>query len=229
MRTEYRRLVPLLALAVGISEYSLAMGNDEIKVRKSRAQGTVIRGDVNPSSVPPFIRYEVFFSLYGIYRDAIIQKISSEDDEVLSTASASKMQWEMTEQSKRDKAWLDLCSNRDGKSTSALAREVDALDQAGYQRRADHWARVVDRLSPSGRTAVETFIDNEVARGISTEIPSVAELERLELSTFKSFIENECFKVLTGDYPEEMKQDMEEFNQLIEEKGLDAISVEEDK
>jgi hypothetical protein len=229
MRRKYLRFLSIVTLAAISNQNTIAMDDDILTVRKSKAQGTIIQGNVDPSNVPFFIRYEVFFSLYGSYRDAVIQQISPEDDEILSSAAASKMDWEIAEQPKRDAAWLDLCSNRDGKATSEIAREVDALDQAGYSRREHHWRDVLNNLSPSGREAVESFVDSEVATGISTEIPSVAELERLELSTFTSFVDSECYKVLTGDYPEDMKQSMEKFDRLVEQKGLDAIGVKEDQ
>ncbi len=227
MRTKYFGLIAILVLSVISSKYTIAMDDDTLTVRKSKARGTVIRGNVDPSSVPFFIRYEVFFGLYSNYRDAIIQKISRADDEILSIASTGKMEWEVAEQPKRTAAWLDLCSNRHGKSTSEIAREVDALDQASYQRREQHWRYVVNSLSPSGRKVVESFVDGEVAVGISTEIPSVASLERLENSTFTSFIDNECYKTQTGDYPEHVKKSIDEFNRLVQEKGLEAIDAEE--
>jgi len=211
----------LLSVAISMERASAA---DEITVRKSKAPVNIVRGDVDPSSVPLFLRYESFFSFYSMHRDSIIQQIGRTDDEILSVAANNKMNWELVEQSRREAAWQVVCANRHRQTTNELAREIDALDQAGYKRREEHWGSELKKLSVSGRKVVRAYIDYEVARGISAEIPSVVALEQFELETFTNFVEDECYKISTGDYPEDVKRSNEEFSRFIEEKGLDALA-----
>lgn len=85
-----------------------------------------------------------------------------------------------------------------------LARVVSSTDHAILANAANSFGSL--KLSAPGQAQVTRFIDETISNGMQTIIPpSAVQLQEDDAEDFDYWLELECHRVTTGDYPAEVR------------------------
>lgn len=166
-----------------------------------------IDGAVEPEKIPDRVRYGMFVKRYSLdIRDHLIQKLSHQDDAILNSVVAQDEVAEQSEDAQYQADMLTLCLNRGNKTPVAVARDLEQVVDAFYDRRVNRYLRGFASLSPPGRQVVESYIANTIVpHSMATVFDSVAWAKN-DPTDFLESLAISCYVAETGELPEELKQ-----------------------
>jgi hypothetical protein len=162
---------------------------------------------VSGRSVPNHIKYQMFIEHYeGLFGHSLSQVLSNTDHLILTSASTSFASFKSSEQSRIDHQIRDLCARRGNIPDKTVALEVDRIYSDSASLREQHFDSIVSRLSASGQAHVTSFVDETIANGMHTIIPPPAvQLQQEDAEEFDHWLDLECYRAATGDYPTEVR------------------------
>ncbi len=191
--------------------------DSSLNIRYREAKGTWVSGSTDPNSVPYTIKYHMFINNYGaLFGPALVQEISPTDHAILTYASTTLDAFHVSNQNTTDRELVDLCTRRGSMPAKDVARQVTRIYANSEARLERHLRHIVSRLSDSGRSKVVDYVNNNVASGINTFIPQTGvEISEENPAEFEYWMENECHRILTGEYPPELRERMEQVRRQI--------------
>lgn len=200
-----------------------------LNIRYEEAKGTRISGSTDPNSVPFTIKYHMFVSNYEtLFGPAIAQDLIQSDDAILANASSTLNTFRESNQATIDSEMADLCSQRSSMAAEAVATQVDRIYADSEARLENHLRNIVSQLSDSGRSKVVDYVDNIIAPRIHIVIPPTSlEFLHENRAEFEFWIENECHRALTGEYPAELKARMDQARRQILRNNTDSMNEDE--
>jgi hypothetical protein len=149
------------------------MRPDEMKQlsRLSEATRIVIDGKTSPDLVPDAIRMKIFFYRYANrgYAQALAEKISKEDAEILAAYSQIHAETLRQEDSEREKAYEAAMTRADSMNGIALAAEFESIYQQFQEAARKRYDKLLRRLSPEGERIVRMFAYDHVRPSMSLE------------------------------------------------------------
>lgn len=222
------KLIPSAIIAIGLfGGSSVAADSKDPKHNAAGApleEGQVIDGSVEPEEIYDSVKYRLFISHYGWRaRDALAEKISFEDQEVLRSLAVR----DSIDQEPIDEAYSQarrhLCANRGSMSPVEIARESKRIVDEWLSRTEARYRKGLDALSKPGREVVERFVATEIVPGIKTEARSDAiQKAKEDPEGFMEAVEVECYYVENGELPPGMQEQVDEFfSEMDEEERQD--------
>ncbi len=162
---------------------------------------------VSGKSVPNHIKYQMFIEHYeGLFGHNLAQVLGNTDHFILTSASASFASFKSSQQSRIDHQLLDLCARRGTMPGKAIALEVDRIYSDADSGREQHFNTIVSKLSSSGQAHVKTFVDETIASRMQTIVPPPAvQRQEEDAEEFDHWLELECHRAATGEYPAEIR------------------------
>ena len=196
---------------------STALGDEQqcepITVRESPDLYNRYEGLTEPDKIPDHVKYRVFVSMYNIYLDELVQKLSPRDHTILDTLQVGTEHWQTTESVRYGSEFLDLCTKSSNMDAVTFAREYERIAAESNNRGADRTRRALDSLSSDGRQAVDRFIEERITPKLSfPRTNSVDNALRDPEETMFS-LEIMCYMQINGEFPAEVQRKMECFRQ----------------
>lgn len=204
------QLVFLIATLLAISE---GLGDERqcepITVRESPDLYNRYEGLTEPDKIPDHVKYRVFVSMYNIYLDELVQKLSPRDHTILDTLQVGTEHWQTAESVRYGSEFLDLCRKSSNIDAVTFAREYERIAAESNNRGADRTRQALDSLSNNGRQAVDRFIEERITPALSFPVKNSVDdaLEDPEDTMFN--LEIICYMQINGELPPEAQRTME--------------------
>lgn len=184
-----------------------------------------IDGSIEPEKIPYFLKYTNFVRMYYGYRDQLVQELSPRDDAILNALSIGTGIWEVTENDRYGREFLNLCINRSKMDAVTLARGSERIAADSNARRADRYRQAIESLSTAGRESVERFVEKTITPKMSFPLTDSVELALEDPDSFMYSLEISCHVAINGEPPPEVQRMMECLRQQSE-LGPDSASSE---
>ena len=200
----------LLAVSTGLGDEQECK---PITVRESPDLYNRYEGLTEPDKIPDHVKYRVFVSMYNIYLDELVQKLSPRDHTILDTLQVGTEHWQTAESVRYGSEFLDLCTKSSNMDAVTFAREYERIAAESNNRGADRTRQALDSLSSDGHQAVERFIEERITPKLSWPVKNSVDsaLEDPEGTMFN--LEIMCYTQINGQPPPEIQRMMECFRQ----------------
>lgn len=203
-------IATLLAASTGIGDEQEC---EPITVRESPDLYNQIEGSLEPDKIPDWLKYRVFASMYNVYIDELVQKLSARDHAILDTLTTEREYWQTSESARYGRGFLDLCTNRSNMDAVTFARDYERIAAESNNRGADRTRKAIQSLSSSGRQAVENYIEETITPKLSFPRTNSVDSALKDPESAMFNLEIMCYMQINGEPPPEMQRMMECFRQ----------------
>lgn len=195
-------LIPVLAVA---SHSALSQAN-EAHIRSAMAQSTItIDGKEHPDQIPYSVRMQTFFQRFKTIDLPKTLGLQAPDTATLTVFANELDSLNQKIQEDHDRRWLKIADQAEGMDASEIAAQVMALRASTESRLGKQYRAVLARLSPTGRTAVERYVSDNVRPSVMTNDEAV--LARQAPDFYKEQVIATREYVRSGNWPMDVASD----------------------
>ncbi len=205
---------------------SMSVGDEQesepITVQESPNLYNQIDGSIEPEKIPYFLKYAIFVHMYNGYRDQLVQELSPRDDAILNALSIGTDNWEVSENDRYGREFLNLCINKSKMDAVTLARESERIAAESNARGADRYRQAIESLSTAGRENVERFVEETITPKLSLPLTDSVDFALEDPDSFMYNLEISCHIAINGEPPPGVQRMEECFRQQM---GLEPDSA----